>query len=350
MNQLNTSSSSDIKVNIKQLKNIIIKPKSDKKLKLYNHNKDDHIDNKHLSSRNKRYFSFSSFELQCELTNTLDSPTPKLLLKSVATMIYLHIEQDVSSNKILDKKSQEYFFSEEKYMLEFPENFDQKRKNLLKQTPSVEDIIEFIGNLYDVIECSCECLVILLIYINRFKKETNILILPLTWRPLVLVSIFIAQKVWDDHSITNKSLVNVYPFFSNSSFNLLEHIFLGRINFNTNIKFSQYTMYFLELKSFVIGDEDGSENTQCWECEHDRQELNKLREFKIKAIKENNYKKVNHKNNPRNKDYQDKDKKVKNINQDDQEWRILISSDKDKVDLESRKENQNNSNISVKEK
>ena len=42
-----------------------------------------------------------------------------------------------------------FFFSEEKYILEKPEAFDKQRIALLRETPSVENIYEFIKALYD---------------------------------------------------------------------------------------------------------------------------------------------------------------------------------------------------------
>ena len=42
-----------------------------------------------------------------------------------------------------------FFFSEEKYIKEKPEAFDQQRISLLRETPSIEQILHFIKALYD---------------------------------------------------------------------------------------------------------------------------------------------------------------------------------------------------------
>ncbi len=200
----------------------------------------------------KKNFTLTSHNI----SNTLDNPNVKLLIKSAATMIYLFIEQDLMSGNSISRDSEDFFFSEEKYMEDFPELFDEERVCLLKLEPSLEDIVEFLENLYDIIGFSKECFVIFLIYINRFRNSSEILVLPLTWRPIVLVSLQLAQKVWDDKSINNETLVQVYPFFTNKAFNIIEQVFIDKINFNTHVKFSQYTKYFLELKSFVLQLED----------------------------------------------------------------------------------------------
>ena len=42
-----------------------------------------------------------------------------------------------------------FYFSEEKYIKEKPEAFDEQRLILLRETPTVENIYEFVKALYD---------------------------------------------------------------------------------------------------------------------------------------------------------------------------------------------------------
>lgn len=80
-----------------------------------------------------------------------------------------------------------FFFSEEKYILEKPEAFDRQRIALLRETPSVENILEFMKALYDCAQFryalvikftfyshySPECCIICLVYINRLIAFTD---------------------------------------------------------------------------------------------------------------------------------------------------------------------------------
>jgi hypothetical protein len=50
---------------------------------------------------------------------------------------------------VIPQDSDIFFFSEEKYILEKPEAFDKQRIALLRETPSVENILEFMKALYD---------------------------------------------------------------------------------------------------------------------------------------------------------------------------------------------------------
>ena len=45
--------------------------------------------------------------------------------------------------------SELFFFSEEKYIMEKPEAFDPQRIALLRETPSVEQILDFVKALFD---------------------------------------------------------------------------------------------------------------------------------------------------------------------------------------------------------
>jgi hypothetical protein len=79
-------------------------------------------------------------------------------------------------------------------------------------------------------------------------------LLPTNWRPLVLISLMIAQKMWDDKYLSNADFSYIYPFFDTKQVNTLEMKFLELIQYNTHIKFSIYTKYYLELKSLVPED------------------------------------------------------------------------------------------------
>ena len=49
---------------------------------------------------------------------------------------------------------------------------------------------------------------------------------PTNWRPVVLIALLIAQKVWDDSYLSNADFAFIYPFFVNEEINNLEKKFL----------------------------------------------------------------------------------------------------------------------------
>ena len=185
------------------------------------------------------------------LSSTINTPNVKLIIKAVATLIHSNLLDDMQDGKTISTKSDLYYFSEDKYINENPQNFEEERVNLLRKTPTQEDIAGFIEALYDLAQFSAECCVICLIYINRIIALTEMPLLPTNWRPLVLISLMIAQKMWDDKFLSNQDFSYIYPFFDIGQVNKLEMKFLELIQYNTHIKFSIYTKYYLELKSLV---------------------------------------------------------------------------------------------------
>jgi hypothetical protein len=183
------------------------------------------------------------------LQSTMTSPNVKLLIQAVATLLYSNIAEDLYDGKEIPENSDLYYFSEEKYIAENPNEFEPDRVKLLRKAPSQEEISGFIEAIYDLAQFSTECCVICLVYINRINALTDMPLLPTTWRPLVIISLMIAQKMWDDKYLSNADFQFIYPFFNASQFNMLEIKFLDLIQYNTHIKLSIYTKYYLELKS-----------------------------------------------------------------------------------------------------
>lgn len=47
-----------------------------------------------------------------------------------------------------------FYFSEEKYILEKPDAFDAERIAMLRETPTIEQILDFVKALYDCAQFS----------------------------------------------------------------------------------------------------------------------------------------------------------------------------------------------------
>ena len=185
------------------------------------------------------------------ISSTIDNPNVKMIIKGVATLIHSNLLEDMEDGKTIEEGSELYYLSEEKYIKECPELFDDERIALLRKVPTQDDVAGFIDALYDIAQFSGECCIICLIYINRVIALTGMPLLPTSWRPLVLISLMVAQKMWDDRYLSNSDFSTIYPFFDNKQLNTLEMKFLELIQYNTHIRFSIYTKYYLELKSLV---------------------------------------------------------------------------------------------------
>jgi len=129
------------------------------------------------------------------------------------------------------------------------EEFDEQRKALLRETPTADNIYEFMKALYDCAQFSPECCIICLVYINRLIAFTGMPLHPTNWRPLILCALLVAQKVWDDKYLSNADFAFIYPFFVTEEINRLEQKFLELIQYNVTVKSSLYAKYYFELRA-----------------------------------------------------------------------------------------------------
>lgn len=181
--------------------------------------------------------------------STISKPNVESIIQAVATIIHSQMIEDQAAGNEIDEDSDLFFFSEEKYIKEKPESFDEKRIELLRETPKVENINEFMKALYDWAQFSPEWCIICLVYINRLIAFTSLPLQPTNWRPLILCSLLVAQKVWDDRYLSNDDFAYIYPFFVTKEINKLEQKFLELIQYNVTVKASLYAKYYFELRS-----------------------------------------------------------------------------------------------------
>jgi hypothetical protein len=183
------------------------------------------------------------------LTDQIDHPNISNLIYSISKLISNSINDDIYLDKDVLPTSDLYMFTEDKYLYEHPHSIDFDKLFRFHNSFTHEDIMFFFKGLYLAIDFSPECFIISLVYLNRFVAITNSPLLPNNWRPLILISLILANKVWDD---SNKTYIDVsifYPFFTRSQFEHLERRFLEMINYNVKVSLSCYSSYFMELKS-----------------------------------------------------------------------------------------------------
>ena len=84
---------------------------------------------KRAKFREKRSSSSSSIFLD----TTISTPIVKNIIKAVAILLKTQLNEDSTMTKTISKESDLYYFSEEKYIDDFPQYFDaQKRKTSTK--------------------------------------------------------------------------------------------------------------------------------------------------------------------------------------------------------------------------
>ena len=70
------------------------------------------------------------------LSSTINTPNVKIMIKAVATILQSQLIEDMQLGKTVSSSSDLFYFSEEKYIEESPNSFDEQKIELIKKTPS----------------------------------------------------------------------------------------------------------------------------------------------------------------------------------------------------------------------
>ena len=80
-----------------------------------------------------------------------------------------------------------------------------------------------------------------------------------SWRPILLSSLILAQKVWDDRSLHNIDFSVFCPMFTLKEINFLEKKFLELIDYDVSISASLYASYYFQLRTLCQRENNGQE-------------------------------------------------------------------------------------------
>jgi len=97
-----------------------------------------------LDQQNTKSSSTSSLFL----SSTINSPNIKLVINSAANIIHSQILEDGKIGKTISPKSELFYFSEDKYIQENPNLFDETRIKMLKAVPTEKEIAELMEVIY----------------------------------------------------------------------------------------------------------------------------------------------------------------------------------------------------------
>ena len=209
--------------------------------------KEAKISLKRIAFRENKSSSSSSLFLD----TTISSLTVKNMIKAVAILLKTQLNEDNTMTKRISEESDLYYFSEEKYIKEFPQYFDQQKIENIHKIPTADDIMDFIEALYNCVQFSPECCIICLMYIYRIIALTGLSLQETNWRPLIFVSLMVSQKIWDDNVLPNGDFSIIYPFFDNEQLNELEIKFMEIIQYNVYVTLSNYMTFYLNLRALV---------------------------------------------------------------------------------------------------
>jgi hypothetical protein len=131
--------------------------------------------------------------------------------------------------------------------------FAYEQKNLVPETnfPTAGKISDFIRPIFDRLGIQNECLLMMLIYVDRIMYEEEISLNKENWRPIVYAALLLSGKMLEDLSIANNDFSMIYPFFSLVSTNFLEKQLTSSLHWNLFISQEQYGVYLHKLKGMI---------------------------------------------------------------------------------------------------
>jgi len=188
-----------------------------------------------LRSPRTKYSSTSTLFVN----DSLSKPDLEEVLRNLAKALFFHIEKGCNMrNKIYYN-----IFNEEIYPLTEEPDLDNK--------PDEITIHTFLKGIFDFQKMDVECAIMSLIYVERLLELTKMTIDATNWRRVLLGSLIIASKVWEDLAVWNQDFLSV---FNNSvpvaDFNELELKFLYLTQYKLTISASAYAKYFFHLRMY----------------------------------------------------------------------------------------------------
>jgi hypothetical protein len=213
-----------------------------------------HYDNHHhqrdYGRMTKKYSSCSTIFID---DSTVSQPNLKNTIRAVALAVYFHIKNRSRVGGVT-------MFQVEEPDDRLMEIFDEKLHPLSKD-PVAEDyfcrdpdhrtIYRFIRNLFHSAQLTAECAIVTLVYLERLLTYAGIDLCPANWKRVVLGSILLASKVWDDQAVWNVDYCQILKEVTVEDVNELERYFLETLQFNINVPSSVYAKYYFDLRALA---------------------------------------------------------------------------------------------------
>ena len=113
---------------------------------------------------------------------------------------------------------------------------------------SPEDIAKFIKVIFVDLQLAIECILIMLIYIERMMTLGGVEVRLMNWKPLVFMGIQLASKFWEDLNFWNVDFLGVGQTYSLEGINQMEKEFLGLLKYDLFVSASLYAKYYFAVR------------------------------------------------------------------------------------------------------
>ena len=229
-----------------------------------------------MDSGKRRHNSTSSIYVQ----STISSPNTQEIIKSVSTILQCLMIQSIQESgntpdtvpieaqfQLFDERH--YYNLHHKHPSRDPYAMDlsadaaaddnMREAMARRPTPQVPEIYAFLKSIFDLARFSPECNTISLILINRLLTFTNMSFTQYNWRPLMLSSLLVSQKIWDDSCLANVDFPVLWGVacpaakqaLDVKAVNHMEAKYLELLQFNVYVSSGLYARYYFELRTLL---------------------------------------------------------------------------------------------------
>ncbi|CAI2366469.1 unnamed protein product [Moneuplotes crassus] len=176
-------------------------------------------------------------------------------------------QEDLSDENSLNLSNESYYMLEDlsreglqKYlktsMLVFNEKYSVKKKEIEEDIEATEPSFDLCYKYCIYVMTACkmekEIPLIAILYLERLLLRTGILMNRDNWRRLILISMVISSKIWDDDSLENEHFPGVMEDTTIQEINTFERVFLDLIGYDLNVLGSEYAKYYFIFRTFAL--------------------------------------------------------------------------------------------------
>ena len=171
------------------------------------------------------------------IKDTILLPNIDDLTRAIAVKIHRMILQAKMEGTVIRTLD---IFSEDRYPL--------TRSPNTHTIPSIEAVFHFLNTIFKVAKLSAESGIMAMIYVERLMNKTKVKLFPDNWRRLVLSTLMLASKVYEDQAVWNVDFIELFPSINVKELNRLEQATLGFLEFSVSIAASEYVKVYFELR------------------------------------------------------------------------------------------------------
>jgi len=120
--------------------------------------------------------------------------------------------------------------------------------------PSTDEVYSFLSSIFKAMNLNPECAIVCLVYIERLVVLTGVTLHATNWRRIILSTLILASKVWEDLAVWNADFLHLFRGLSVHHLNELEKNLLNYLQFNVTVKASLYVKYYFDVRELAPQD------------------------------------------------------------------------------------------------